>query len=60
MKRVDLIKKITDQGAILVRHGSNHDVYRQPKTGHNEPVPRHSVIKEYLARDIIKNLADTL
>jgi predicted RNA binding protein YcfA (HicA-like mRNA interferase family) len=57
MKRADLIKRITALGAILVRHGSNHDVYRQPKTGHTEPVPRHNEIKEYLARDIIKNLA---
>jgi predicted RNA binding protein YcfA (HicA-like mRNA interferase family) len=57
MKRVALIKKITASGAYLLRHGSNHDIYVQPKNGNTEPVPRHTEIGEGLARKIIKNLS---
>ena len=56
MKRVDLIKQIIASGAIFVRHGSNHDIYMQPKNGNTEPVPRHNEIKEFMAKKIIKNL----
>jgi predicted RNA binding protein YcfA (HicA-like mRNA interferase family) len=57
MKKTDLIKKITGLGAVFVRHGSNHDIYMQPKTGHFESVPRHNEIGERLAKDIIKHLS---
>jgi len=57
MKRKDLIQQITSKGATLVRHGSNHDIYMQPKNGNTEPVPRHNEINEFLAKKIIKNLS---
>jgi predicted RNA binding protein YcfA (HicA-like mRNA interferase family) len=57
MKRSDLIKQLTVKGAILVRHGSNHDIYVQPGNGNTEPVPRHNEIKEFMARKILKNLS---
>jgi len=57
MKRADLIKQITARGAVFVRHGSNHDIYMQPKNGNTEPVPRHNEIKEFMARKILKNLS---
>jgi predicted RNA binding protein YcfA (HicA-like mRNA interferase family) len=57
MKRTELIRQLTARGAILTRHGSNHDIYVQPKNGNTEPVPRHSEIKEFMARKIIKNLS---
>jgi predicted RNA binding protein YcfA (HicA-like mRNA interferase family) len=57
MKRTELIKQLTAKGAIFIRHGSNHDIYMQPKNGNTEPVPRHSEIKEFMARKIIKNLS---
>ena len=57
MKRVELIKRLTANGAIFVRHGSNHDIYTQPKNGNTEPVPRHNEIKEFIAKKIIKNLS---
>jgi predicted RNA binding protein YcfA (HicA-like mRNA interferase family) len=56
MKRTELIKQITAKWAVLIRHGSNHDIYMQPKNGNTEPVPRHNEIKEYMARKILKNL----
>lgn len=57
MKRKELIKKITFVGCVLVRHGSRHDLYRNPKTGKKQPVPRHDEIDEKLAKHIIKELA---
>jgi mRNA interferase HicA len=57
MKRKHLIKKITSAGCTLVRHGARHDLYRNPKTGKKQPVPRHDEIDEDLAKHIIKELA---
>jgi predicted RNA binding protein YcfA (HicA-like mRNA interferase family) len=57
MKRVDLIKTISKNGAEFLRHGGSHDVYLQPKTGKQVAVPRHTEIKEYVAKSIIKNLS---
>lgn len=49
MKRTDLIRKLEEAGCELVRHGGNHDWYRDPKTGTSQPVPRHREINEFLA-----------
>ncbi len=38
MKRKELIKKLNDSGCILVRHGSRHDLYKNPATGKKQPV----------------------
>jgi predicted RNA binding protein YcfA (HicA-like mRNA interferase family) len=57
VKKKDLIKKISDAGCVLVRHGSRHDLYRNPRTGKKQPVPRHDEIDEHLAKHIIKELA---
>lgn len=58
MKRKDLImiKRITSAGCELVRHGSRHDLYRNPKTDKKQPVPRHREVDEDLAKHIIKEL----
>ena len=57
MKRTELIKRLTTNGAVLIRHGSNHDIYMQPKNGNTEPVPRHNEIREFMARKILRNLS---
>ena len=57
MKRIDLIRIIERNGAVLVRNGGNHDWYKNPTTGIAESVPRHKEIKEHLAKKIIKRLA---
>ena len=57
MKRIDLIKKISKFGCILIRHGGKHDWYQNPVTKMSQPVPRHREIKESLARHIIKKLS---
>jgi len=56
MSRKDLIKRLSDAGCILVRHGPRHDLYKNPATGKKQPVPRHNEIDEYLARHILKEL----
>jgi mRNA interferase HicA len=56
MKRTDLVRKLEEEGCLLVRHGGNHDWYRNPKTGFSQPVPRHREIHEFLAKHILKRL----
>lgn len=58
MKRRDLIKKLESAGWYLVRHGSEHDIYK-----HNNPVgdrnlvqvPRHREINEITAKQILRD-----
>jgi hypothetical protein len=54
VKRTDLIKKITELGAVLVRHGAKHDWYFKRETNTGQAVPRHNELKESTARIIIK------
>lgn len=58
MKRVDLIRTITELGCELVRHGAKHDWYRNPANGVSQPIPRHREIKEHLANRIIRMLSN--
>ena len=58
MKRTDLIKKLSEMGCVLIRHGGRHDWYRNPNTGMSQPVPRHKEIKEPVARHIIRLLGN--
>ena len=57
MKRTQLIRRIEADGAYLLRHGSNHDWYVNPRTKKSQAVPRHREIKEWLAQSIIKDLS---
>ena len=53
MKRRDLIREIKKMGCIFLRHGAKHDWYHNATTKASQPVPRHSEIKEHLARHIL-------
>jgi len=57
MKRVDLIRIIEKNGAVFIRHGSDHDWYKNPNTCVYDAVPRHREIKDLLAKRIIKRLS---
>lgn len=57
MKFRDLVSRIEEGGAVLVRHGGDHDWYRNVVTGISEAVPRHREVNELLARKIIRRLA---
>jgi predicted RNA binding protein YcfA (HicA-like mRNA interferase family) len=56
MKRRELIKLLEKKGCILIRHGKKHDWYQNPDSGICQPIPRHTEIKNLLAKHIIKML----
>jgi mRNA interferase HicA len=56
MKRRDLLKRLQEMGCIFIRHGGKHDWYQNPETKISQPIPRHTEIKENLAKRIIKML----
>jgi len=57
VKKKDLIKRIESMGCVFVRHGSNHDWYKNPEKEKYQPIPRHNEIGESLAKRIIKKLS---
>ena len=57
MKRRDLLRRLADEGCVLVRHGAGHDLYRNVITGKVEAVPRHAELKEITARSILRRLS---
>jgi mRNA interferase HicA len=56
MRRIDLERKLRISGCYLKREGSSHSLWVNPKTGVTETVPRHTEIKEPLAKKILKNM----
>jgi mRNA interferase HicA len=56
MKRKVLEKKLRKAGCYLKREGASHSLWINPKTGITEAVPRHTEIKELLAKKILKSL----
>ena len=60
MNRTRLLQILNEMGVVFVRHGKKHDVYKQPKTKIETTVPRHTEIKEYTAKSIIKTLSLTV
>lgn len=56
MKRRDLESRLRRAGCYLKREGASHSLWINPLTGATEAVPRHSEIKEPLARKILRNL----
>jgi len=57
LKRLDLVRIIEKNGAVFIRHGSDHDWYKNPKTGVFESVPRHREIDKILSKKIIRRLS---
>jgi len=56
VKRDDLIQIIESSGCVLLRHGSRHDIYINPKNNMKQPIPRHGEIDNILAKHILKYL----
>jgi len=52
MKRRDLVRQLIEQGCILVREGSRHSVFLNPKERVASTVPRHTEINDFLAKKI--------
>jgi predicted RNA binding protein YcfA (HicA-like mRNA interferase family) len=56
MKRKELVHHLEREGCVLLRPGSRHDIYINPKTGQRQAVPRHREIDNALAKHIRKYL----
>ena len=54
MKRRELIRLLENNGWYLKRNGKEHDIYTNGVD--SEPIPRHTEIKERLAKAIVKKL----
>lgn len=59
MKRRDLIRELEQAGCEFVRHGSRHDLYRNPANGRQAPIPRHREVANTLSRVIRDQLGLT-
>ncbi len=56
MKRSAFVRQLKKDGCILLRSGSRHDIYLNPKSKQRQPVPRHTEIDNILAKHIRKYL----
>jgi hypothetical protein len=56
MNRRDLERRLRIAGCYLKREGSSHSLWINPKIGAMEALPRHTEIKEPLAKKILRNL----
>ena len=56
MKRREFVAELHRAGCVLARHGSRHDVFRNPANGRQAPVPRHREISDSLCAVIRRQL----
>ncbi len=56
MKRNVLLKYIRSQGCELLREGSRHSWWYNPELNKRSAIPRHSEIRDILAKKICKDL----
>ncbi len=56
MKRRELEKRLRIAGCVLKREDASHALWINPRTGAIEAVPRHTEIKEPLAKKILRGL----
>jgi predicted RNA binding protein YcfA (HicA-like mRNA interferase family) len=56
MKRRNLEKHLRAHGCTLHHHGSDHDMWINPKNGQQTTIPRHTEVKTPMAWGICKQL----
>ncbi|RKZ78627.1 MAG: addiction module toxin, HicA family [Candidatus Parabeggiatoa sp. nov. 1] len=56
MKQTALLKHLRRYGCYLKREGASHSLWCNPISGVTEAVPRHTEIKNRLAKKICQNL----
>ena len=56
MKRGDLMRHLRNHGCEFLREGRSHSIWINPATGDFDYVPRHTEIKNYMARKICRKL----
>lgn len=60
VKTNELLRLLRDGGCEFLRHGANHDIWINPKTGARSAVPRHGAqeVKVKTAKAILSVLLD--
>jgi len=56
MKRADLIRHLEAHGCLFIREGAKHTIYKNPTNGLSSTIPRHRVLKKFLAHKICDDL----
>ena len=56
MKRTLLLKYLRSHGCELLREGGKHSWWHNPDLNKRSALPRHSEVKDILARKICKDL----
>ena len=56
MKRTKLEKHLRDHGCRFDHHGGKHDIWVNPGSGAEAPVPRHAEIKKWTAKGVCQLL----
>ena len=56
MKHRELLRHLVEQGCELLRKGSRHSVFHNPKEQTTSTVPRHREVDDFLARKICRDL----
>jgi mRNA interferase HicA len=56
MKRNALLRHLKNKGCVLLREGGKHSWWHNPTLGKRSAVPRHTEIKDILAKKICKDL----
>jgi len=49
-----IVVRLLQEGWMLIRHGSDHDIYRHPDRRHLVAVPRHRTLTPGTARSIVR------
>ena len=56
MKRTELLKHLNEHGCVFLREGGCHSWWSNPALNKRSSVPRHTEIRDHLARKICKDL----
>jgi mRNA interferase HicA len=56
MKRRELLKYLRSNGCELLREGGSHSWWHNPELNKRSAIPRHTEIKDLLAKKICKDL----
>ncbi|MBI1956319.1 MAG: type II toxin-antitoxin system HicA family toxin [Acidobacteria bacterium] len=59
MKRDEFLRHLRSHGCELLREGRRHSWWHNPALNKRSAVPRHSEIRDFLARKICKDLGIT-
>ena len=53
-KTAQIKRRLKQDGRVLLRHGTNHDVYRHPRLKGIITLPRHGTVTPGVARSIAR------